>query len=101
MGTKKSLQFKYARAYELMHAAYVQGCDVDKEKAIAQIMTSCFCERRKAIEVLRAQAISLGFEDDRIMGKSIWVHPKVAEKASMEKLEVSEQGAEYAEQTIC
>ncbi len=94
MGTKTTLQHKHMKAGGMIQAALNHKIDIDKEKAISEIMISCFCERRKAMEIIKAHAIRAGFIEEKLMGKRIYICPKAVEEAPTEESATSEEADE-------
>jgi len=61
-------------------AKYIEGVKekginkIDKEKFIAEIMVKSMCERRKAIEIINAQMIYNGFEEQKKEGRKVYIY---------------------------
>ena len=93
MGTRGTAQHKHLIAGGYVQACINKGLDfIDKEKFIAQMMNECFCERRKALEIIQAKMQYRGFPEMKLDERIVYVIKKVDVVASNKELTTEEEG---------
>ncbi len=73
MGTKNTAVYKHRVVKGYLEKAKEQGVNVDREKLISTIMVECLCERRKALEIIKAHIEYYGYTAKKIDERWVYV----------------------------
>lgn len=74
MGTKNTMQFKIEAVNGLISRIAKNKKDILIEKTVSHLMLRLFCERRKALELLRAVISQFPYKEGKIDGEKAYLY---------------------------
>ena len=74
MGTSKTAQHKMFFTMSFVRSCADKKEDIIQEKLISYLMTQLFCERRKAIELIKAAVNQFSYTEGRINGERAYLY---------------------------
>lgn len=73
MGTQKTFETKMNKVWRYLKIASEKQADLDRELLISEIIRECYCERRKAIEMINAVLPMFPYSYGKSEGKDVFM----------------------------
>ena len=74
MGTRLTMQYKFGVTTSIIKQLAEKEFDILKEELISTLMMELFCERRKAMEMMKAVIIKFPYKEGKVDGKKGYIY---------------------------